>query len=68
MGLIGHTKNMLVNFGNSTLTYKKNKNLKMSECARKLKCFQTNVALKIKLLIRQKIGFMVPLIVPHNLS
>ena len=40
----------------------------MCKHAKKVKCFQTNIASKIKLLIRRKIGSLVPLIVFHNLS
>ena len=68
--LTGCAKNMLVIFWNFTSTYIMTIK-KMHKSARKLKCFQTNTASKIKLLIIRKIrfsGFLVSLTVPHNLS
>ena len=57
IGSTGYAKNVLVIFVNVTSTYIMTIR-KMCECARKLKCFQTNTALKIKLLIRLKIRFL----------
>ena len=63
-----HAKNMLVNFMDFTSTYIMTIRKYAHGHVRKLKCFQTNTILKIKLLIKQKIGSLVPLTDPHNLS
>ena len=64
IGPTGHGKNMLVIFVNFTSTFIMTI-IKIRGCARKLKCFQTNIAPKIKLLIIRKIGSLTVL---QNLS